>query len=95
VIVPGPRIGADGRRNVRNSEYRALYEPLSERLKQQAEDAFEMFLVNPAHPSLRRHGLTDTGKGKHRSGSISVSISIRYRVIYWIDGDVNVWYWIG
>jgi hypothetical protein len=57
--------------------------------------AFELFLEDPSHPSLRHHPLGDNKKGQHKSGSFSVSITLRYRAIYTKDGDTNVWYWIG
>jgi mRNA-degrading endonuclease YafQ of YafQ-DinJ toxin-antitoxin module len=60
-----------------------------------AVQAFRLFLQNPNHPSLRNHALADTDKGQHRSGSRSVSITMQYRAIYTVDGDTNVWYWIG
>jgi len=52
-------------------------------------------LVNPAHPGLRCHPLEDTAKGRHRKGSYSVTITMQYRAIYVVDGEANVWYWIG
>ncbi len=54
-----------------------------------------MFLSNQNHPALRNHTLADSDKGQHRNGSRSVSISAQYRAIYVVDGDTNVWYWIG
>jgi hypothetical protein len=57
--------------------------------------AYRQFLRNPDEPSLRRHELKKSRRGQHREGSISVSVTLRYRAIYVIDGDTNVWYWIG
>jgi hypothetical protein len=39
--------------------------------------------------------LDDNDKGRHRKGSISVSITMKYRAIYVVEENVNVWYWIG
>ena len=41
------------------------------------------------------HELADNKRGRHRRNSFSVSITLRYRAIYTVDGDANVWYWIG
>ena len=57
--------------------------------------AFKQFVKNPDHPALRRHPLNDTDKGRHPEGSFSVSITMKYRAIYTVDGETNVWYWIG
>jgi hypothetical protein len=83
------------RRNVRTASYRELFERLPERIQRLAEQAFQMFLANPNHPSLRRHILADNDRGQHRTHSISVSINMQYRAIYVEDGDTNVWYWVG
>lgn len=60
-----------------------------------ARGAYRKFLENPDHPSLRRHQLEDSDKGRHRNGSWSISITMQYRALYVVDGDVNVWYWTG
>ncbi len=84
-----------GARNVRTGEYHRLLELLPQSARQNAQAAFRMFLANPDHPALRRHLLADTHRGRHRSGSWSVSINLRYRALYVVDDDTNVWYWIG
>ena len=60
-----------------------------------AKAAFRQFLRNPDETSLHRKELKKTHRGQHREGSISVRITLRYRAIYAVDGDTNVWYWIG
>ncbi len=90
-----PTRGGVGTRNVRTGSCRSMFEALSPALQRNANAAFQMFLENPDHPSLRRHQLQDTHRGRHRSGSWSVSINLQYRAIYVVDGDTNVWYWIG
>jgi hypothetical protein len=72
-----------------------MFAKLSEPIQQLAASAFRVFRQNPDHPALRRHALKDNDKGRHRKGSFSVSITMQYRALYVIDGDVNVWYWIG
>jgi hypothetical protein len=41
------------------------------------------------------HALEDNNKGRHRKTSFSVTITMQYRAIFVVDGEVNVWYWIG
>lgn len=84
-----------GRRNVRTRDFRSQFDQLPGRIQRLAVAAFELFRANPAHPSLRLHDLGDNKRGQHREGSRSVSINMQYRAIYVVDGDRNVWYWIG
>lgn len=64
-------------------------------LRELAKSAYRTFLRHPDHPSLRHHALADMARGRHRVGSWSVSITMKYRAVYAVDGDTNVWYWIG
>ncbi len=82
-------------RNCRTREFKDLFAKLPKRIQELAKAAYRQFRANPDHPSLRRHSLEDSDKGRHRAGSFSVSITMRYRAIYAVDGTVNVWYWIG
>ncbi len=82
-------------RNVRTRDYHALCDRLPRAIRELAELSFTTFVRNPDHPALRRHQLADTEKGRHRAGSWSVSITMKYRALYAVDGDTNVWYWIG
>lgn len=82
-------------RNVRTREFRYLHSELPIRIQELATKAFRFFVDTPRHPSLRLHRLKDDTAGRHRDGSISVSLSRQYRAIYFTNGDVNVWYWIG
>jgi hypothetical protein len=72
-----------------------MFVQLPKRVQELAKEAFRLFRQNPDHPSLRRHALEDSDKGRHRIGSFSASITMQYRAIYAVDGNVNVWYWIG
>jgi hypothetical protein len=84
-----------GSANVRTRQYKDQLAALPREVRDLAELAFQKFLENPLHPALRNHPLDDTRKGRHRTGSRSVSVSMKYRAIYVVDGDTNVWYWIG
>ncbi len=33
--------------------------------------------------------------GRHKAGSWSVSVTLKYRAVYVVVDDANVWYWIG
>jgi hypothetical protein len=84
-----------GTHNVRTAGYHRLLESLPPVVRLNADAAFRTFVANPDHPALRRHPLDDTHRGRHRSGSWSVSVNMKYRALYVVDGDTNVWYWIG
>jgi hypothetical protein len=81
--------------NVRTKSFRELFEAIPAEVREIAAAAFRQFQADPDHPSLRRHQLKDTGRGNHRPGSFSVSVTKKYRAIYFVDGETNVWYWIG
>lgn len=83
------------RRNRRLESFRALFNPLPDRVKAAAVSSFERFCNNPMHPSLRLHRLRETRKGRHRPDSFSVSVGSQYRALFFEDGDANLWYWIG
>jgi hypothetical protein len=82
-------------RNCRTRQFKEMFARLPRHVQELATAAFRLFRANSDHPSLRRHSLEDTDKGRHRSESFSVSITLQYRAIYTVDGDVNVWYWVG
>jgi hypothetical protein len=85
----------NGRRNVRTREFRRLWENLDPETQELAGKAFAIFRDNPNHPGLHNKSLNPNSRGAHPQGSHSVRISARYRAIYFVDGDVNVWCWIG
>ena len=84
-----------GSANVRTRGYREQLDKLPPQIRGLADAAFQLFSREPRHPSLRLHELSNTRAGRHRAGSRSVSITRGYRAIYKVDGDTNVWYWIG
>ena len=68
---------------------------MPDEIKAAARDAFLQFLRDPAYPSLHHHELQKTHRGQHRDGSRAVSVTRRYRALYFVDGETNVWYWVG
>jgi len=86
---------SDTRKNYRRREFQQLLDRLPREIRNLALAAFRQFCIDPALTSLRHRALKDTGKGAHLAGSFSVSINRQYRAIYFVDGDTNVWYWIG
>lgn len=84
-----------GNRNVRTHDYKARLARLGTRVQTLADEAFKAFLKDPEAEALHNHELDDTHRGQHRFCSRAVWLSYRYRAIYVVDGDVNVWYWIG
>jgi len=84
-----------GNKNVRTKSYRHCLKTLDGNIQELAELAFAQFLKDPESPVLANHPLDDTHRGQHQKGSRAVSVTRRYRAIYVVDGDTNVWYWIG
>lgn len=82
-------------RNVRTREFNDRFAKLPASIRELATAAFETFRRNPSDPSLSNHPLDDIRRGRHRKGSRAVSITRRYRAIYVVEGDANIWYWIG
>lgn len=81
--------------NRRSPRFNDLFAGLPDHVQALARGAFRLFCDNPSHPSLRHHALANSKRGSHVPGSFSVSVSMRYRAIYYAEGGVNVWYWIG
>jgi len=84
-----------GNRNVRTRSYRHCLKALGGNIQELADFVFGEFLRDPESPVLDNHPLDDTHRGRHRKGSRAVSVTRRYRAIYVVDGNTNVWYWIG
>lgn len=82
-------------KNRRTKLFKEMLGRLPDEIRRQATAAFRAFVNDPANKALCHHKLKNTSKGKHRNDSYSVSIDMQYRAIYVIDGDTNVWYWIG
>lgn len=84
-----------GSRDRRKRVYHQLLATLPEAVREAAKRKFILFVANPRQVSLRLHKLKDRSRGQHVPGSYSVSVTKGYRAIFFIDGQVNVWYWIG
>ena len=74
-----------------------MFASLPEAIQKLAEGAFEMFLSDPNHRSLRKKTLKDSSASSHIPGSESVRVTLSYRAIFIVDpvSNINVWYWIG
>ena len=83
------------RKNVRTADFKDMESRLPPEIRDLAKLAFSQFVENPAYPSLCLKQLADDGRGRHRRPSWSVRINKKYRAIFTIDGERNVWYWIG
>jgi hypothetical protein len=66
-----------------------LYRDLPREIRMAAKNAFEIFLSNPAHPSLRLERL----KSDRRAWS--VRITRNYRAVALRNGDEWIWLWVG
>lgn len=86
---PAPRL------NRRNASFRRMFEALPENVRATALEKFRLFLRDPSAKALRHHRLKVTSAGTLRPESFSVSINMSYRAVYAVDGDTNVWYFIG
>lgn len=84
-----------GKKNCRSWSFKQQQSALPEKIQQLAEQAFNLFKTDPAHPSLRSHGLADSNRGRHYLGSVSISITMKYRAIYVETENAILWYWIG
>jgi hypothetical protein len=69
--------------------FREAYRALPEAIRRQAREAYQLFLQNPAHPSLRFRQVHPTRP------LYSARINLNYRALGIRDGDIIVWFWIG
>jgi mRNA-degrading endonuclease RelE of RelBE toxin-antitoxin system len=66
-----------------------LYRQLPKRLQQQIRKTYELFLANPAHPSLHFHRLESEPE------LWSVRVDRDYRVVGLLQNDTISWFWVG
>ena len=66
-----------------------FYMRLPHNVQQQARKAYQMWKVNPHHPSLRFKRVDD------KESIYSARVSNDYRVLGFLEGDTVLWYWIG
>jgi hypothetical protein len=67
-------------------EFWALYDSLPQAIREQARKQYELFALNPFHPSLRL---------KPVGAFWSVRVSRSYRALAARRGDYFFWFWIG
>jgi hypothetical protein len=69
--------------------FRKVYQDLPSEVRQQARQAYKLFIKNPNHPSLHF-------KQVHAIKPIfSVRIGINYRALGVRESEFIVWFWIG
>ena len=69
--------------------FRQMLSKLPTNIRQQAKEAYRLFIENSRHPSLQF-------KKVHNAESIyAVRININYRAVGIIENGVIVWFWIG
>lgn len=66
-----------------------LYARLPQRLQQRTRQAYQLWQVNPGHPSLRFKRVDD------EEPIYSARIGEDYRVLGLLEGDTIIWFWIG
>lgn len=69
--------------------FRKAYKKLPESVRQQARDAYELFISDPYHSSLHFKLI------RAEKQVYSVRIGIHYRALGIRDADEIVWFWIG
>jgi hypothetical protein len=69
--------------------FRVLLAALPEHVRKQAREAYRLFVLNPAHPSLHF-------KLVHaKPPTYSVRIGLAYRAVGVLADDTIIWYWVG
>jgi hypothetical protein len=71
------------------ARFRRAYDNLPENIRKQARDAYQLFIQNPNHPSLRFRQIHPTRR------IYSVRITRAYRALGVRENDVIIWFWIG
>ena len=66
-----------------------FYGRLSRQEQQRARKAYQIWLQNPAAPSLRFKRVST------QTPIYSARVSEDYRVLGLLEGDTMIWYWIG
>ena len=76
-------------RSVLTEDFIVEYQKLPERIRQQARKNYQLWKVNPQHPSLQY-------KKVHSKLPIySVRIGIGWRALGLVEGDCIGWFWVG
>ncbi len=71
------------------TDFWRLYHALSPEVRQAAQNAFQKFLDNPAHPGLQLERLRSDGR------AWSVRVTRNYRAVARRYDDGWLWFWIG
>lgn len=70
-------------------QFRELLSALPLRIRQQAQQAYRLFRLNPSHPGLHFKKVHDDPP------MYSARVGIGYRAVGALEGDTVVWFWIG
>ena len=71
------------------AKFRELYAELPEKIRQQAKEAYTLFMADPNHSGLNLEKVLD------KRPVYSVRISQKYRVLGVLVKDQWTWFWIG
>ena len=75
----------------RTQRFRPLYDKLPERIRQDANEAYAKFALNPNHPGLNFERIQGA-----RAPLFSARVNEQFRVLGRGEGaDTIVWFWIG
>ncbi len=66
-----------------------MYRKLPEEIRKQAQASYQLFKINPYHPSLHFKCIGQ------RVPMYSARIGIGYRAVGLLEGDTVHWWWIG
>ena len=70
-------------------KFRELYAKLPAKIRQQAKDAYKLFMADPNHPGLNLEKVLD------KRPVYSARISGKYRAFGELVKDTMIWFWIG
>ncbi len=73
----------------RSRQFRAQFAELPETVQRQANEAYRLFRINPAHPGLAFKQVSSKGP------VYSVRIGLHYRALAIRQQDYLLWFWIG
>jgi mRNA-degrading endonuclease RelE of RelBE toxin-antitoxin system len=94
-VTPSPTAGRIGSRNRLTPQFVKMLFDLPPDIQKLARQRFRQFLKTPFDPSFDTKPLHDKKKTPHKDGTWSVRVDRRYRALFVIENDTNLWYWIG
>ncbi len=80
-------------KSVRTRQFKQLFDRLPPQIQKIARRKFEMFKMNPFHPSFRRKIIQSTTN--YPNPHYEFRITRDYRATCFIDDDTYVWVFIG